>query len=42
MGVRKNASTLTATEKARLIAAPRQLTNYGRNDEYVAQHRDLF
>jgi tyrosinase len=42
MGVRKNASTLTADEKARFIAAVLQVKANGRYDQYVLQHRDLF
>ena len=40
MGVRKNQATLTASEKARYIAAVRQLKANGDYDRYVAQHRE--
>lgn len=42
MGVRKNASTLSAAEKANFIAAVQQVKANGRYDQYVIQHRDLF
>ncbi len=42
MGVRKNAASLTATEKARFTAAVRQVKANGRYDQYVTQHRNLF
>lgn len=42
MGVRKNASTLSAAEKASFIAAVLQVKANGRYDQYVIQHRDLF
>ncbi len=42
MGVRKNAASLTAAEKARFTAAMRQVKANGRYDRYVVQHRDLF
>jgi tyrosinase len=42
MGVRKNASTLSAAEKASFIAAVRQVKANGRYDQYAVQHRDLF
>ncbi|MGH8584507.1 MAG: tyrosinase family protein [Gammaproteobacteria bacterium] len=42
MGVRKNAASLTASEKARFTAALRQVKANGRYDQYVRQHRDLF
>jgi tyrosinase len=40
MGIRKNQATLTATEKARFIAAVLQLKASGIYDRYVADHRD--
>jgi tyrosinase len=42
MGVRKNASTLSAAEKASFIAAVLQVKANGRYDQYVTQHRNLF
>ena len=42
MGIRKNQSSLTASEKAAFIAAVKALKANGIYDTFVAQHRAAF
>jgi len=42
MGIRKNQSMLTASEKSRFVNAVLQMKTNGVYDRYVRQHRDLF
>jgi tyrosinase len=42
MGIRKNQSSLTASEKAAFVAAVKALKANGIYDVFVAQHRAAF